>query len=36
MLVTKDAHGLYQRFGFTPTTVPERVMEILDPEIYTR
>ncbi len=27
MLRTKDAHGLYQKFGFTPTTRPERYME---------
>ncbi|MBN9499218.1 MAG: GNAT family N-acetyltransferase [Alphaproteobacteria bacterium] len=27
MLVTADAHGLYQQFGFEPLTNPERVME---------
>jgi ribosomal protein S18 acetylase RimI-like enzyme len=28
-LVTRDAHRLYQRFGFAPVRHPERVMEIL-------
>ena len=26
-LVTDDAHGLYERFGFGPLTHPERIME---------
>lgn len=33
-LVTADAHGLYQRFGFEPVAQPERHMERLDPDIY--
>lgn len=36
MLLTKDAHGLYRQFGFTDCTTPDRVMEILDPDIYSR
>lgn len=27
MLVTRDAHALYARVGFTPLTTPDRVME---------
>jgi len=27
MLLTKDAHGLYGRYGFIPLRKPERVME---------
>lgn len=33
-LVTKDAHGLYQQFGFTELAHPERHLEIVRPEIY--
>ena len=33
-LATRDAHGLYRQFGFTPLTRPERFMEILDLDIY--
>jgi GNAT superfamily N-acetyltransferase len=28
-LFTRDAHGLYERFGFGPARFPERLMEIL-------
>jgi GNAT superfamily N-acetyltransferase len=35
MLATKDAHGLYAKFGFTPVRSPETWMERHDPEIYT-
>ena len=35
-LVTRDAHGLYQRYGFKATSHPERAMERLDPEVYKR
>jgi GNAT superfamily N-acetyltransferase len=28
-LFTRDAHGLYEQFGFTPGRYPERLMEIL-------
>ena len=34
MLVTKDAHGLYDRFGFTVASKPERMMEITIQDIY--
>jgi GNAT superfamily N-acetyltransferase len=35
-LVTRDAHGLYQQFGFTPLANPERFMERAVPDIYKR
>jgi len=35
-LATKDAHGVYARFGFTPLTAPERMMERHDPGVYLR
>jgi len=34
MLGTKDAHGLYSQFGFTPLANPSRMMEILKPDVY--
>ena len=34
MLATKDAHGLYEKFGFTGLTKPERWMQINPPDIY--
>lgn len=33
-LVTRDAHGLYEQFGFRPVAQPERHMEILRRDIY--
>ncbi|MFN7947334.1 MAG: GNAT family N-acetyltransferase [Blastocatellia bacterium] len=33
-LVTKDAHGLYQQFGFTDLAHPDRHLEIVRTEIY--
>jgi GNAT superfamily N-acetyltransferase len=36
LLATWDAHGLYAQFGFTPLEKPERIMERVDPEVYTR
>ncbi len=36
LLATKDAHGLYQRFGFTAPPYPDRQMERADPSIYLR
>ena len=33
-LVTRDAHRLYEKFGFTPIADPSRHMEIRRPEIY--
>jgi GNAT superfamily N-acetyltransferase len=35
MLATRDAHGLYEQFGFT-TVEPGRFMEIRDPDVYKR
>ena len=35
-LVTRDAHSLYARFGFTAVARPERYMEKLDPAVYRR
>ena len=35
-LATRDAHGLYSQFGFTPLQMPERHMEILDLAIYKK
>ncbi len=36
MLVTRDAHGLYKKFGFTALAHPARVMELHRPGIYAR
>jgi GNAT superfamily N-acetyltransferase len=33
-LVTRDAHGLYSQFGFTPLKSPERYMEMHNPNVY--
>jgi GNAT superfamily N-acetyltransferase len=35
-LLTRDAHRLYQAFGFQPLKAPERWMEKHDPEVYAR
>ena len=35
-LATRDAHGLYAKFGFGPLTGPENWMEIRDPHPYRR
>lgn len=34
VLVTLDAHGLYQRFGFRALKAPETYMEIHRPDVY--
>lgn len=34
LLATRDAHGLYSRFGFTPMGSPDRWMEIHTPGVY--
>jgi GNAT superfamily N-acetyltransferase len=34
MLATRDAHGLYAQFGFTPLSSPDRLMELLNPDVY--
>jgi N-acetylglutamate synthase-like GNAT family acetyltransferase len=31
ILATKDAHGLYAQFGFKPLEIPERWMNLFDP-----
>jgi GNAT superfamily N-acetyltransferase len=31
LLATKDAHGLYEKFGFRPLAAPERFLEIFRP-----
>ena len=36
MLATADAHGLYEQFGFQSLARPERMMEIVDADIYLR
>ena len=36
MLATKDAHGLYAKFGFTPIKTPDSWMEIHRPDVYAR
>ena len=35
MLATRDAHSLYTQFGFTSLKNPERIMEIVTPNIYS-
>lgn len=34
MLATRDAHGLYAQFGFTPLDNPDIMMQITRPNIY--
>ena len=34
MLATRDAHGLYAQFGFTPLANPATMMEVLRPDVY--
>ena len=36
LLATRDAHGLYTRFGFKPLAAPDRMMEIHRPDVYGR
>jgi GNAT superfamily N-acetyltransferase len=35
-LVTQDAHGLYEPFGFSVVKRPERHLEKCDPDVYRR
>jgi len=35
-LLTRDAHGLYAKFGFKPMPDASRYMERWDPEVYSR
>lgn len=30
MLATKDAHGLYEKYGFKVTVIPDKLMEIVN------
>jgi GNAT superfamily N-acetyltransferase len=34
ILLTRDAHGLYAQYGFTPVKALERYMELHRPEVY--
>ena len=34
ILLTRDAHGLYSQYGFTPLKAPERYMELHRPDVY--
>jgi GNAT superfamily N-acetyltransferase len=34
MLATRDAHGLYEKFGFTPLKKPDVFMERHNPNVY--
>jgi GNAT superfamily N-acetyltransferase len=34
VLATRDAHGLYRQFGFTPLKRPEIFMEIVNRDVY--
>jgi GNAT superfamily N-acetyltransferase len=34
MLGTRDAHGLYEKYGFTPLKNPGRFMEKHNPDVY--
>jgi GNAT superfamily N-acetyltransferase len=34
LLATRDAHGLYAQFGFTPLNNPDRWMQIHNPDVY--
>jgi GNAT superfamily N-acetyltransferase len=36
LLATRDAHSLYEKFGFRPLAAPERLMEIHKPNIYSQ
>jgi len=36
LLVTRDAHGLYRKFGFTDVADPTAILTRHDPGIYTR
>ncbi len=34
LLGTRDAHGLYERYGFTPLADPARFLEVFRPGVY--
>ena len=35
LLITRDAQGLYAKFGFRPLAAPDRFMELHKPNAYT-
>lgn len=35
ILATSDAHGLYEKFGFTALANPSTFMELWDPDVYS-
>ena len=35
MLATRDAHGLYARYGFAPLAAPDVMMEVHKPNVYS-
>jgi GNAT superfamily N-acetyltransferase len=36
VLVTRDAHGLYEKFGFKALAAPQRFMELHNPDVYAQ
>jgi GNAT superfamily N-acetyltransferase len=36
LLATRDAHSLYEKFGFKPLAKPDRIMELHSPDVYDR
>ena len=34
LLATRDAHGLYSKYGFKPLAAPDRLMELHNPNVY--
>ena len=36
ILATRDAYGLYLQYGFKPLAIPERWMELHNPDVYRR
>ena len=36
MLATRDAHSLYEQFGFKPLEKPDRFMELHNPDVYQK
>ena len=36
ILVTADAHGLYEKYGFRKLKSPEQYMELLNPNVYAQ
>ncbi len=36
LLATRDAHGLYEKYGFVPLARPDRFMERANPDVYLR